>query len=55
MPPADVFSSLAQVCKAGQNRLAGCAKEDGKPLPVNKKIKTPTSPSQEAGHVPNGS
>lgn len=41
MPLADVFSSLAQVSKAGQNRLAGCGKEDGKPLPVNKKIKTP--------------
>lgn len=39
MTLAGVFSSLAQVSKAGQNRLAQCGKEGGKPLPVNKKKK----------------
>lgn len=55
MPLADVFSSLAQVSKAGQNRLAGCGKEDGKPLPVNEKIKTPPVLPRKAGQVPNSS
>lgn len=55
MPLANDFSSLAQISKAGQNRLAGYGKEDGKPLPVSRKNKNPTSPSQQAGQVPNGS